>query len=36
MKTAGAAQEDSECLLAPGWQALWETRAAELIGQLLE
>ena len=36
MKSAGAAQEDSECLLGPEWQKLWETRAAKLIAQLLE
>ena len=36
MKSAGAAQEDSECLLGPEWQKLWETRAARLIAELLE
>ena len=35
MKSAGAAQEDSECIVAPGWQKLWETRAAKLIAELL-
>ena len=36
MKSAGAAQEDSECLLGPEWQKTWETRAAKLIAELLE
>ncbi len=35
MQSAGAAQEDSECIVAPGWQKIWETRAAELIAGLL-
>ena len=36
MKSAGAAQEDSECLLGPEWQKTWETRASKLIAELLE
>ncbi|MBX3414767.1 MAG: hypothetical protein KF708_18915 [Pirellulales bacterium] len=31
---AGAAQEDSECLLAPHWQKIFETRAVEMLGKL--
>ena len=30
----GAAQEDSDCILAPEWQALFEAKAAELLGRL--
>lgn len=30
----GCAQEDSECVLGPGWQALFETRAAEILKKL--
>ncbi|MEE3283664.1 MAG: hypothetical protein VX311_03695 [Planctomycetota bacterium] len=36
IKSTGAAQEDSECIVAPEWQKLWETRAAELIARLLK
>ncbi|ODT97806.1 MAG: hypothetical protein ABS79_06920 [Planctomycetes bacterium SCN 63-9] len=31
LKNAGGAQEDSDCLLGPGWQALFETRALDLL-----
>ena len=34
MSNRGAAQEDSECILAPQWQALWEKRADALIKKL--
>ena len=34
MRNRGAAQEDSECLLAPEWQRLFETKAAELLKKL--
>ncbi len=30
----GCAQEDSECLLGPGWQALFENKVAELLKAL--
>lgn len=30
----GGAQEDSDCLLAPEWQALFETKAAEILKKL--
>ena len=30
----GGAQEDSDCLLAPEWQAIYETRAVSLLGGL--
>ena len=31
----GGAQEDSDCLLAPEWQALYEHKAAEMLRELL-
>ena len=34
LMNAGAAQEDSDCILAPEWQALFETRAAEILKRL--
>lgn len=34
LKNVGHAQEDSDCILAPEWQALFETRVAELLEQL--
>ena len=34
LRNTGAAQEDSECLLAPEWQQLFETRAAGLLKRL--
>lgn len=34
MKNRGGAQEDSDCLLAPGWQALFEEKALEMLGGL--
>ncbi|MCA9052570.1 MAG: hypothetical protein KDA75_01980, partial [Planctomycetaceae bacterium] len=30
----GGAQEDSDCILAPEWQALFEERVAEMLGRL--
>ena len=29
----GGAQEDSDCLLAPEWQKLYETKAAEILSK---
>ena len=34
MKNRGGAQEDSDCLLAPGWQAMFENKAAEFLKTL--
>jgi len=34
LKNVGNAQEDSDCLLAPQWQALFESKAAELLKKL--
>ncbi|MDA9924473.1 hypothetical protein N9406_08250 [Verrucomicrobiales bacterium] len=34
MKNRGGAQEDSDCLLAPGWQEMFETTALELLSEL--
>jgi len=34
LKNRGGAQEDSDCLLAPEWQALFETKAQNLFGRL--
>jgi len=34
LKNAGGAQEDSDCLLAPGWQRLYEQRVAEMLKKL--
>lgn len=31
---AGGAQEDSDCVLAPGWQALYEAKVAEMLKRL--
>ena len=36
MKNTGGAQEDSDCLLAPQWQKIFETKAGEIIGKLLK
>lgn len=30
----GGAQEDSDCVLAPEWQAIFEAKALEMLGQL--
>ncbi len=34
LKNAGGAQEDSDCLLAPEWQKLFEDKAAEMLRKL--
>ena len=33
---AGGAQEDSDCLLAPAWQKIYEAKAGQLIEHLLK
>ena len=34
LENVGGAQEDSDCLLAPEWQALFEARVAEMLERL--
>ncbi len=34
LENVGGAQEDSDCILAPEWQEIFETRAAELLKRL--
>ena len=34
LQNVGGAQEDSDCLLAPEWQALFEAKAAEILKKL--
>jgi hypothetical protein len=34
LKNVGGAQEDSDCLLAPEWQKLYEQRVAEMLKKL--
>ncbi|MCH8074045.1 MAG: hypothetical protein IIA09_19105 [Proteobacteria bacterium] len=34
LRNVGGAQEDSDCLLAPEWQKLYEEKVAELLGKL--
>ena len=34
LKNAGGAQEDSDCLLGSGWEALYENKALEILGRL--
>ena len=34
LMNAGGAQEDSDCLLAPEWQEIFESKALELLSQL--
>ena len=34
LQNLGGAQEDSDCLLAPEWQALFEAKAAEILGRI--
>jgi hypothetical protein len=34
MRNVGGAQEDSDCILAPEWQKLFEERADELLKRL--
>jgi len=33
MKNRGGAQEDSDCLLAPEWQAIFEAAAVRMLGE---
>lgn len=34
LKNVGRAQEDSDCMLAPDWQEMFETKAAEILERL--
>ena len=34
LRNVGGAQEDSDCLLAPPWQAIFEGKAEEMLGKL--
>jgi len=34
LRNSGAAQEDSDCLLAPEWQAIYEKKALEMLKKL--
>ena len=34
LENVGNAQDDSDCILAPGWQAIFEDRAAEMLKDL--
>ncbi len=34
LKNVGGAQEDSDCLLAPPWQKMYEDKVAEMLGKL--
>ena len=34
LRNVGGAQEDSDCLLAPQWQMLYENKAAEMLRKL--
>ena len=34
LENRGGAQEDSDCMLAPEWQAIFEKKAAELLNRL--
>ena len=36
LKNAGGAQEDSDCLLAPAWQNIFEAKAGVIISRLLK
>jgi len=36
LKNAGGAQEDSDCLLAPAWQKIFEAKAKVIITGLLK
>lgn len=36
LRNVGGAQEDSDCLLAPEWQEIYEAKAGELIRRLLK
>jgi hypothetical protein len=34
LRNVGGAQEDSECILAPAWQKLFEDKVADILGKL--
>ena len=34
LRNVGRAQEDSDCILAPPWQAIFEKKAVEILGKL--
>jgi hypothetical protein len=34
LRNVGGAQEDSDCILAPEWQQLYEDKVAELLRKL--
>jgi hypothetical protein len=34
LRNVGGAQEDSDCILAPHWQAIYEKKAAEILSKL--
>ena len=34
LKNRGRAQEDTDCLVAPEWQALFESKVDEILGKL--
>ena len=34
LKNVGGAQEDSDCLLAPEWQKIYEFKVAEILAKL--
>lgn len=34
LRNVGGAQEDSDCMLAPAWQKIFEEKAAEMLGKL--
>jgi hypothetical protein len=34
LRNLGAAQEDSECVLAPEWQEIFEAKVAELLKKI--
>lgn len=34
LQNVGGAQEDSDCVLAPGWQEIYEAKAAEILSEL--
>jgi hypothetical protein len=34
LRNVGRAQEDSDCILAPKWQAIFEAKAVEMLGRL--
>ncbi|MEZ6092022.1 MAG: hypothetical protein R3C05_29255 [Pirellulaceae bacterium] len=35
LRNVGGAQEDSDCILAPQWQAIYEAKAAEILSNLI-